>query len=130
MNEIRLAKVLGMVFIGVTALGLLGVAFARGAEQGKPPAPQAQGVAAKTAQGIAAPVRSGTERAGLYLAMALSIAGSTIGAGYAVGRVGAAAIGAVVERPDMLARSLIFVGLAEGIAIYGLLVALLLMKMG
>jgi len=46
-----------------------------------------------------------------------------VGAGIAVAYVGAAALGLVGERPELLGRALIFVGLAEGIAIYGLLMA-------
>jgi V/A-type H+-transporting ATPase subunit K len=65
----------------------------------------------------------------LSIAISLSIGLSCLGAGLAVGRVGAAAIGASTERPEMLARSLIFVALAEGIAIYGLLVAILLYRL-
>ena len=49
-----------------------------------------------------------------------------LAAGYAVGKVGAAALGAASEKPELLTRSLLFVALAEGIAIYGLLVAVLL----
>ena len=39
----------------------------------------------------------------------------------------AAAIGAIAEKPEALGRSLIFVGLAEGVAIYGLLIAFLVL---
>jgi len=62
----------------------------------------------------------------LSIAIAVSIGLSCLGAGYAVGKVGAAAIGAASEKPELLTRSLIFVALAEGIAIYGLLMAILL----
>lgn len=53
---------------------------------------------------------------------------STLGAGIAVGPIGAAAIAAVMERPEALGRSLIFLGLAEGIAIYGLVISILLLN--
>jgi V/A-type H+-transporting ATPase subunit K len=45
----------------------------------------------------------------------------------AVSGTGAAAIGAIAEKPEALGRSLIFVGLAEGVAIYGLLIAFLVL---
>jgi len=67
-----------------------------------------------------------TARWDLSIAIAVSIGLSCLGAGYAVGRVGAAAMGAASEKPELLTRSLIFVALAEGIAIYGLLIAILL----
>ena len=54
------------------------------------------------------------------------MAGSTIGAGFAVSYTGAAALAAIAEKPEMLGRSLVIVGLAEGIAIYGLIVAVIL----
>ena len=53
---------------------------------------------------------------------------ATLGAGYAVGMVGSAAVGAIAEKPELLGRVLILVGLAEGIAIYGLIVAILILN--
>ena len=60
------------------------------------------------------------------LGAGIAVAGSTIGAGFAVAYTGAAALAAVSEKPEMLGRSLVIVGLAEGIAIYGLVVAIIL----
>lgn len=51
---------------------------------------------------------------------------AAVGAGIALGPVGAAALAVITEKPEMLGRSLVFIGLAEGIAIYGLLVTILL----
>lgn len=62
-----------------------------------------------------------------FLAAALSTGLATIGAGYAVGAVGSSALGAVSEDPDILGKTLIFVGLAEGIAIYGLIVSIMIL---
>ncbi len=53
---------------------------------------------------------------------------SALAAGYAVAHVGSAAIGALAEKPELLGRVLILVGLAEGIAIYGLIVAILILN--
>ncbi|MGM0554292.1 MAG: ATP synthase subunit C [Pseudomonadota bacterium] len=53
---------------------------------------------------------------------------STIGAGIAVGPIGSAALAAITEKPEMLGRSLIYIGLAEGIAIYGLVISILLLN--
>lgn len=61
-----------------------------------------------------------------YIAAALSTGLATIGAGYAVGAVGSSALGAVSEDPKILGKTLIFVGLAEGIAIYGLIISILI----
>lgn len=62
-----------------------------------------------------------------YIAAALSTGMATLGAGYAVGSVGSSALGAVSEDPKILGKTLIFVGLAEGIAIYGLIVSILIL---
>ncbi len=61
------------------------------------------------------------------LAAALSTGLASIGAGIAVSGTGAAAVGAIAEKPEAFGRSLIFVGLAEGIAIYGLVISFLVL---
>lgn len=62
-----------------------------------------------------------------FIAAAVSTGLATIGAGYAVGAVGSSALGAVSEDPGILGKTLIFVGLAEGIAIYGLIVSIMIL---
>lgn len=63
-----------------------------------------------------------------YIAAALSTGLATIGAGYAVGTVASSALGAVSEDPKILGKTLIYVGLAEGIAIYGLIVSIMILS--
>jgi len=63
------------------------------------------------------------------IAAALSTGLACIGAGIAVGFVGAAALGVVGEKPDLLGKTLIYEGLAEGIAIYGMLISILILFM-
>jgi V/A-type H+-transporting ATPase subunit K len=65
---------------------------------------------------------------GLGLAAAFAIAISVLGAGYAVGRIGSAALGAAAEKPELLTRSILFVALAEGLAVLGFAVAMMLMQ--
>lgn len=62
-----------------------------------------------------------------FFAAALAVGISCIGAGIAVSNVGTAAMGAIAEKPELAGRALIFVGLAEGIAIYGLIVAIMIL---
>jgi V/A-type H+-transporting ATPase subunit K len=62
-----------------------------------------------------------------FVAAAAAAGLSAIGAAYAVAVVGAAAMGAVAEKPETAGRALIFVGLAEGIAIYGLIIAIMIL---
>lgn len=83
-------------------------------------------LAAEAAAGGAA-VGGDVWRWGLAAAAA-STALAALGAGFAVAKVGTAAIGALAEKPDLFGRLLIFVGLAEGIAIYGLIVSILILN--
>jgi len=62
-----------------------------------------------------------------FLAAAISVGLGSIAGGIAVAYVGAAALGVIGEKPEMAGRALIFVGLAEGIAIYGVIVAILIL---
>ena len=62
------------------------------------------------------------------LAAALSTGLATIGAGIAVGNTGSAAVGTIAEKPESFGRALIFVGLAEGIAIYGLIISFMILN--
>ena len=65
---------------------------------------------------------------GLGMAAAFAIAASIIGAGHAVGRIGAAALGAAAEKPELLTRSILFVALAEGLAVLGFAIAMMLIQ--
>jgi len=52
---------------------------------------------------------------------------ATIGAGFAVSSVGSASLAVITEKPELFGRTLVYLGLAEGIAIYGLVVSILLL---
>lgn len=60
------------------------------------------------------------------MAAAIAISSASLAAGAAVAISGSAAISAIAERPEIFGRALIFVGLAEGIAIYGLIIAFMI----
>ncbi|WP_427007704.1 ATP synthase subunit C [Pseudarthrobacter sp. H2] len=60
------------------------------------------------------------------IAAAIAVAGSSIGAAFAVAYTGSAALAAMSERPEIFGRAMVVVGLAEGIAIYGLIIAIIL----
>jgi V/A-type H+-transporting ATPase subunit K len=62
-----------------------------------------------------------------YFAAALAVGISCIAGGIAVGQIGAAAMGAMSENPDLSGKALPYAGLAEGICLWGFLVALLIM---
>ncbi|HUW78241.1 MAG TPA: ATP synthase subunit C [Candidatus Nanopelagicaceae bacterium] len=60
------------------------------------------------------------------IAAAIAVAGSSIGAAFAVAYTGSAALAAMSERPEIFGRAMVIVGLAEGIAIYGLIISIIL----
>ncbi len=93
---------ISMIFLFAIILGAPVVAFAQGEDQQS----QINGNA--------------------MIGVALSTGLAALGAGIAVGLTGSAAIGAISEDPSMLGRSLIFVGLAEGVAIYGLVISIMI----
>jgi len=62
-----------------------------------------------------------------YFAAALAVGVSCIAGGMAVGRIGTAAMGAMSENADLSGKALPYAGLAEGICLWGFLVALLIM---
>jgi len=82
--------------------------------------------------GVVDPAHAQTEevvkpdRWAALLAAGIAVAGSAIGASIAVAYTGAAALAVISEKPEMFGRAMVIVGLAEGIAIYGLVVAVIL----
>lgn len=76
---------------------------------------------------VASPVHDAGVYKFAFLSAAIAVAIGSIGAGIAVGYVGAAAMGALGEKPDLAGKALLFVGLAEGIAIYGLIIAIMIL---
>lgn len=83
------------------------------------PAAADQGVA------VAAPATQAANGSAL-IGASIAVAGSSIGAAIAVAYTGSAALAAMSERPELFGRAMVIVGLAEGIAIYGLIVAVIL----
>jgi V/A-type H+-transporting ATPase subunit K len=62
-----------------------------------------------------------------YLSAALSIGASCVGAGIAVSAAASAALGALSENESIMGKAMIFVALAEGVAIYGLIIAIMIL---
>jgi V/A-type H+-transporting ATPase subunit K len=74
----------------------------------------------------AAQVTGGSLNWAALLGSAIAVAGSSIGAAIAVAYTGAAALASISERPELFGRAMVIVGLAEGIAVYGLIIAIIL----
>jgi V/A-type H+/Na+-transporting ATPase subunit K len=63
-----------------------------------------------------------------YLAAALAVGLACLGGGIAVGQIGAAAMAAMSENPELSGKAIPFVGLAEGICLWGFIVALMIIS--
>jgi V/A-type H+-transporting ATPase subunit K len=85
-------------------------------------AQETQGTAAEAAAGAA----GGNASMWKYFAAALAVGISCIAGGIAVGQIGSAAMGAMSENPELSGKALPYAGLAEGICLWGFLVALLI----
>ena len=79
------------------------------------------------AQEAAAEAGSSPTSVWKYFAAALAVGISCIAGGMAVGRIGAAAMGAMSENAELSGKALPYAGLAEGICLWGFLVALLIL---
>ncbi len=88
--------------------------------------PAAAGTATAAGVKIAADTAATSVNGSALLGAAIAVAGSTIGAGIAVAYAGAAALAVMSERPELFGRAMVIVGLAEGIAIYGLIIGIIL----
>ena len=108
--------------LSLTVIILLGVgSFLAFAQEHPQPANLEDSVKAETS---AAPAG---DTGLIYIAAAIAVGLSSLGAAWAVSSVGSAAMGAISEKPELSGRALIYVGLAEGIAIYGLIVAIMIL---
>ncbi len=99
----------------------MSVLCAQSSDQTNPPAPQGQ----PAVQAQAPAGSSGLK----YVAAGLAVGLACIGGGMAVGKIGAATMGAMSENPELSGKALPFVGLAEGICLWGFLVGLLIIIM-
>ena len=84
-----------------------------------------ESMAAQAAAGEVREVGIGLGLALLGIGLPTGLA--AIGAGIAVSSVGSASLAVIVEKPELFGRTLIYLGLAEGIAIYGLVMSILLL---
>ena len=102
---------------------LLLAAFAHPAHAGSPQRAEVTRVAVSRPAAAATTTSSSSAA---FIGAAIAVAASSLGAALAVAYTGSAALAAVSERPELFGRALVVVGLAEGIAIYGLIVAVIL----
>lgn len=89
---------------------------------------RAIGIAAGENAQTAAAVSAGNNTTMLGFAAMGAVGISCFTSAYALAKIGSAAMGAMSEKPEIGGRALIFLGMAEGIAIYGLIIAIMLIN--
>ncbi len=102
-----------VTFIGI--LLVIGLMVSRGSAN-------AEEVAATAA------VAQGAAEGWKYIGAGLAVGLACIGAGIAVASSASAALGAISENPEVMGKAMIFVALAESVALYGLLIAFFILS--
>lgn len=121
MSKAKLVRFVVLSSAAMLMVVLLGVALTDAFGSDEPTSEPAK----ETAKTAKAP----HPNAGLIaIAAAVSIAGGLLGAGFAVGKVGSAALGAASERPELITPALLFVAMGEGIGVLGLVGGILMMR--
>lgn len=110
-GRVRLSVVVMAAFMGIFTLVSVSGAFA-----------QASGVSMPSVTREQADI----QKFGL-IAAAIAFGFGAIGAGIAIANVGAAAMGAIGEKPEIASQALIFIALAEGLVVFGFITALMIL---
>ncbi|HOX11875.1 MAG TPA: ATP synthase subunit C [Spirochaetia bacterium] len=110
-GRVRLSVVVLMAFLGIFGLVSVGGASAQTPESRTPQVTREQ---------------ADIQKFGL-IAAAVAFGFGAIGAGIAIANVGAAAMGAIGEKPEIASQALIFIALAEGLVVFGFITALMIL---
>lgn len=121
----HLQRLIAGTLVATFVIGLGVIALTVGGADAQSTTPAA---GAQTDPGAAQTTTTNTIDTGAaFIGAAIAVAASAIGAGIAVAYTGSAALATVSEQPELFGRAMVVVGLAEGVAIYGLIVAVLIL---
>ncbi len=110
-GRVRLSVIVMLAFLGIFALVSTNGAYAQEAHASAPAVSREQ---------------ADIQKFGL-IAAAVAFGFGAIGAGIAIANVGAAAMGAIGEKPEIASQALIFIALAEGLVVFGFITALMIL---
>jgi V/A-type H+-transporting ATPase subunit K len=113
------SQIIQSIVVLFTVMAIIGTLFCTTVFAGEPHDVDAAGLQVSSAE-------AGVMKYGL-VASALAFGLGAIGAGIAISHVGAAAMGAVAEKPEIAGQALIFVALAEGLVVFGFITALMIL---
>lgn len=110
-RRIAMSLVFLAIVLVMTAIGPVVGVFAQNVEPGRAPITPEQAEVAKFG----------------FLAAAVAFGFGALGAGIGIANVGAAAMGAISEKPEIAGQALIFIALAEGLVVFGFITALIIL---
>lgn len=125
--KIQKAVKLSRIALVVMCLFMFGMMAFAAENAAAAPAVDAAAVTEAAATAVSAPAAI-TDNGLKYLGIGITMGLGSIAAALAVGKIGAAAMGAAAERPELLGKAIAFVGLGEGIALFGFLISLMLLN--
>ena len=105
---------------------VLFIAFLVGMSCMLPASPEASAPTGDVAEAASEVVKAPSSGSAIFYAIAATMGIASMSAAYAVGKIGAAVMGAAAEKPEIMGKAIAFVGLGEGIALFGFLIALFL----
>jgi V/A-type H+-transporting ATPase subunit K len=129
-EQVQLRRRIGLSLVVLFALlamfGVVSATKAVAQEQAPEQAARAGSAEASPTAPQMSPERAEVSKFGL-IAAAVAFGFGAMGAGLAIGNVGAAAMGAVAEKPEIAGQALIFIALGEGLVIFGFITALMIL---
>ncbi len=120
------------IVVLVTVMAIIGTVFCTSAFSGTSPDEEAATLGEASHGEATAESEMSSTKAGVLkfalISAAIAFGLGAIGAGIAISHVGAAAMGAIAEKPEIASQALIFIALAEGLVVFGFITAILILN--
>lgn len=120
------SRITQSIVVLVTVMAIIATVFCTSAFSGTAPS-QEISHGDETAESEMSAEKAGVMKFALISA-AIAFGLGAIGAGIAISHVGAAAMGAIAEKPEIASQALIFIALAEGLVVFGFITAILILN--
>jgi V/A-type H+-transporting ATPase subunit K len=127
--KLRITQSIVVLF---TVMAIIATVFCTSAFSGTSPGEGAAALGEPPHGGASTETAMSETKAGVLkyalIAAAIAFGLGAIGAGIAISHVGAAAMGAIAEKPEIASQALIFIALAEGLVVFGFITAILILN--
>jgi len=126
------SRITQSIVVLFTVMAIIATVFCTSAFSGTSPDEEAAALGEKShGEETSEPEMSSTKAGVMKYALisaAIAFGLGAIGAGIAISHVGAAAMGAIAEKPEIASQALIFIALAEGLVVFGFITAILILN--